>query len=220
MKKSNHLDYNIKTTTTSAKMAAIEIMEIMEIIRPPFVPKDITSTIDFIFKEDEIPNVLKNISDYCGEVKETDLRDIIPHYFDRLRLDENLIRPSIYKLDDIKLFSGNNIIEDWRLNEEICSKKYYIFSNYYRVLDLDKTKYNIKLELMHFSKTQSEKLKIHINFLDEISERIVDDIEFETEPRRCGSDDKFKFIQTYKGDFNKLLYHLYEKIIKRYDDCD
>ena len=112
-----------------------------DIIRPPFVPKDITSTIDFIFIPLEIPNVLKNISDFCGEVKETDLRDIIQYYFDILRLDENLIRPSIYMLDDIKLFSGNNIIEDWRL--ENCSKKYDVFSNYdeeyYRVLDLDET---------------------------------------------------------------------------------
>lgn len=197
-------------------------MAAMEII-PPFIDKDITSKIDFIFKKNEIPNVLKIVSDYCGEVTKTDLRNIIPHYFGRLLLDENLIRSSIYKLDNIRLFSGNNIIKDWRLDEEFCSKKYYVFSNYdreyYRLLDLHQTKYEIKLELMHFVSTQSEKLTIHINFLDENSERIVEEIEFETKARRCGSDDKFEFIYTYESS-NIRFYHFYEQIIKRYVDCD
>ena len=195
--------YILKTTTTSAKMAAMEII-------PPFEPKDISPLIDFIFKKDEIPNVLRIISDYCGEVTKTNLRNIIPYYSGRVVSDRrqwiSLSNPQsstgIFQLD-IKLFSGNNIIDDWRLDKKICSEKLFVYDNYSDNLedcieiDLNKTKYEIELNLIHFDRTNYEKLNFHIKFFDEISGRIIDDIEFETKNRKCDSEDKFNFQDVY-----------------------
>ena len=210
----------LKTTTTSARMAAMEII-------PPFEPKDISPLIDFIFKKDEIPNVLRIISDYCGEVDKTNLRNIIPYYSGRVVPDGrqwiSLSNPQsstgIFQLD-IELFRGNNIIDDWRLDKKICSEKYVVYDNYSEdciEIDLNKTKYEIELNLIHFNRTNYEKLKFHIKFLDEISGRIIVDIEFETKNRKCDSEDKFNFQDVYLNySDNKIVFHFYEQIIKRY----
>ena len=192
-------------------------------IIPPFEPKDISPLIDFIFKKDEIPNVLRIISDYCGEVDKTNLRNIIPYYSGRVVSDGRPWNISgIFQLD-IKLFSGNNIFDDWRLDKKICSEKYVVYDNYSDNLedgieiDLNKTKYEIELNLIHFNRTNSEKLKFHIKFFDEISGRIIHDIEFETECRKCDSEDKFNFQYVYLNySDNKIVFHFYEQIIKRY----